>query len=255
MAQLDEVTAFLRQSNISAKNIRRLEHLCQSDNPSLRERAVAVLEVARTYPRKRRRYVKMAREQPQLLQQLRATLGDGWWDHLCVSGALAMTVESDAEDDAEDEKSATRNGLKRVTIHTDGACQSNPGPGGWAAILRYGQHVKELKGAESATTNNRMELQAAIAGLNALKQVCAVEIFTDSKYLRDGISKWLARWKNNGWQTLERTPVKNQDLWVQLDTLCARHEVRWQWLKGHAGHRENERCDQLARGEIGRVRA
>jgi ribonuclease HI len=147
-------------------------------------------------------------------------------------------------------RSVAGNGLKRVIVHTDGACQNNPGPGGWAAILRYGKHVRELSGSAAATTNNRMELQAALAALRALKEPCAVEIFTDSKYLRDGISRWLPRWKTNGWRTVERAPVKNQDLWQQLDELCARHSVTWRWLKAHAGHRDNERCDELARGKI-----
>ena len=144
--------------------------------------------------------------------------------------------------------------LKRVTIHTDGACTGNPGPGGWAALLRHGERLKELAGGEPATTNNRMELTAAIAALCALKEPCAVELFTDSEYLRDGITQWLARWKVNGWLTLERKPVKNEDLWRQLDAQCARHRVKWRWLKGHAGHSDNERCDRLARAEISRLR-
>jgi ribonuclease HI len=143
--------------------------------------------------------------------------------------------------------------LKRVTVHTDGACQRNPGPGGWAAILRYGDRTKELKGSTPSTTNNRMELQAAIAALAALKYRCAVEIVTDSKYLRDGVTRWVARWKANGWKTVERDPVKNRDLWEQLDEQCARHEVTWRWIRGHAGHPDNERCDALARAEIGRL--
>lgn len=167
------------------------------------------------------------------------------------SAASRVSRDAGPEDgSAPPGRSAPGNGLKRVIVHTDGACQNNPGPGGWAAILRYGKHVKELSGTAAATTNNRMELQAALAALRALKEPCAVEIFTDSKYLRDGISRWLPRWKTNGWRTVERTPVKNQDLWQQLDQLCARHSVAWRWLKAHAGHRDNERCDKLARRGI-----
>lgn len=259
-AQLDELDGFIEQSNISEKNVRRLELLCQATDPRVRERAKVILDVARLYPRKRRRYVRMTAENPPLLRRLKALLGDGWWDDLVVSGALGngrntWPLESDHAPSREEENlPVTGNGLKGVTVFTDGACQNNPGPGGWAAILRYGKHVKELTGAELSTTNNRMELQAALAALRALKERCAVEIFTDSKYLRDGITRWLARWKTNGWQTQERIPVKNQDLWRQLDELCARHTVKWQWLKGHAGHGDNERCDQLARAEIARLR-
>ncbi|HYT58543.1 MAG TPA: ribonuclease HI [Haliangiales bacterium] len=144
--------------------------------------------------------------------------------------------------------------MKSVTIHTDGGCEGNPGPGGWAAILRHGTHVKELTGGEPATTNNRMELTAAIAALRALKGPCAAEIFTDSEYLRDGITAWVAAWKTRGWRTVDRKPVKNDDLWRQLDELCSKHKIRWHWLKGHAGHRDNERCDRLARAEIAKLR-
>jgi len=143
---------------------------------------------------------------------------------------------------------------KKVVIHTDGACEGNPGPGGWAAILRHGRHGKELCGAEPATTNNRMELTAAIGALRALKEPCEVELFTDSEYLRDGITSWVASWKARHWLTADRKPVKNDDLWRQLDELCARHKVQWHWLKGHAGHPENERCDKLARAEIAKLR-
>ncbi len=144
--------------------------------------------------------------------------------------------------------------MKRVTIHTDGGCEGNPGPGGWAAVLRHGPTVKELAGAEPATTNNRMELQAALAALRALKEPCAVEFFTDSEYLRDGITEWIARWKANGWRTADRKPVKNDDLWRALDEARAGHDIRWHWLKGHAGHPDNERCDALARAEITKLR-
>jgi len=143
---------------------------------------------------------------------------------------------------------------KKVTIHTDGACEGNPGPGGWAAVLEHGGRTKELAGGVPATTNNRMELQAAIAALNALKEPCEVQMFTDSEYLRDGVTEWLAAWKVRGWRTVDKKPVKNEDLWRQLDEAAARHHVHWQWLKGHAGHRQNERCDQLARAEIEALR-
>jgi ribonuclease HI len=142
-----------------------------------------------------------------------------------------------------------------VVIHTDGACSGNPGPGGWGAILAFGKHVKELKGGEPQTTNNRMELMAAIEALEALKRPCLVDIHTDSEYLRNGIMRWIHAWKRNGWRTADRKPVKNADLWQRLDSLCARHRVRWHWLKGHAGHALNERADALAREAIAAIRA
>jgi len=144
--------------------------------------------------------------------------------------------------------------MKKVVIHTDGACEGNPGPGGWAAILRYGAHAKELCGGEPATTNNRMELTAAIEALRAIKEPCDVQLFTDSEYLRDGITTWVDSWKARHWRTADRKPVKNEDLWRALDEICARHKVRWHWLKGHAGHPDNERCDELARAEISKLR-
>jgi len=134
-----------------------------------------------------------------------------------------------------------------VTIHTDGACSGNPGPGGWGAILQAGKTVKELHGGAPATTNNRMELQAAIAALSALKRPCTVDLYTDSKYVKDGITQWIHGWKARGWKTAARQPVKNVDLWMLLDEAVARHTVRWHWVKGHAGHPENERADELAR--------
>src|SRR5688572_4697087 len=136
--------------------------------------------------------------------------------------------------------------MKKLTIHTDGACEGNPGPGGWAAILRYDKHAKEVSGGEPATTNNRMELQAAIGALSAIKEPCEIEMFTDSVYVKDGITKWLFSWKQRGWLTVDKKAVQNEDLWRQLDTLCAKHKITWRWLKGHAGHADNEKCDQLA---------
>ena len=144
-------------------------------------------------------------------------------------------------------------GMKRVTIHTDGGCEGNPGPGGWAAVLRHGLHLGEVAGGEPATTNNRMELRAAIGALEALTEPCEVELFTDSEYLRNGITSWIARWKANGWRTAAKQPVKNEDLWRQLDQACARHRITWRWLKGHAGHADNERCDQLAGAEMAKL--
>ena len=136
---------------------------------------------------------------------------------------------------------------KRVEIFTDGACSGNPGPGGWGAILRYNGSVKEMSGGEADTTNNRMELMAAIQALDALKQACKVDLFTDSVYVRDGIGKWIHGWKKNGWRTADKKPVKNAELWQALDAARGRHEVTWHWIKGHAGHPENERADELAR--------
>ena len=135
----------------------------------------------------------------------------------------------------------------RVRIHTDGACSGNPGPGGWGAILAWNDHERELKGGEPHTTNNRMELTAAIAALEALKRPCTVDLFTDSQYLRSGITTRITTWKRNGWRTAERKPVKNVDLWQRLDQLLTQHEVHWHWVKGHSGHDLNERADRLAR--------
>lgn len=141
--------------------------------------------------------------------------------------------------------------MKKVVIYTDGACARNPGgPGGWAAVLVYGTHRRELSGSEASTTNNRMELRAAIEALVALKESCEIECHTDSQYLRQGVTQWLKGWKRNGWQTVNREPVKNVDLWQALDAEVARHRMTWHWLRGHAGHRENERCDALARAAI-----
>ncbi|MDB5409201.1 MAG: ribonuclease [Rhodospirillales bacterium] len=141
-----------------------------------------------------------------------------------------------------------------VDIFTDGACSGNPGPGGWGAILRFGDTEKELMGFESPTTNNRMEMMAAIAGLEALKRPCRVNIHTDSQYLRDGITKYIHAWKKNGWRTADKKKVKNIDLWQRLETAMATHEVTWFWVKGHAGHPENERADALARSGVAAAR-
>ena len=136
---------------------------------------------------------------------------------------------------------------KTVTIYTDGACSGNPGPGGWGVILTHGGHRKELSGGEPKTTNNRMELMAAISALEALKGRCAVDLYTDSNYVKDGIGKWIHGWKRNGWRTADKKPVKNAELWQRLDEARAHHEIKWHWVKGHAGHPENERADELAR--------
>jgi ribonuclease HI len=133
-----------------------------------------------------------------------------------------------------------------VDLYTDGACKGNPGPGGWGALLRFGDHEKELCGGEPETTNNRMELTAVIEGLRALKRACKVRVHTDSQYVQKGISEWLANWRRRGWKTSEGKPVKNQDLWQALDQAVAEHEVEWFWVRGHAGHPENERADALA---------
>ena len=135
----------------------------------------------------------------------------------------------------------------RVSIWTDGACSGNPGPGGWGVVLRYGAHQKELQGGEALTTNNRMELTAAIEALESLRRRCAVNLHTDSQYLRGGVTSWLDRWKKNGWRTADKKPVKNEDLWRRLDEAARRHDVEWLWVKGHAGDEHNERADWLAR--------
>ncbi|MCK5296034.1 MAG: ribonuclease HI [Alphaproteobacteria bacterium] len=137
-----------------------------------------------------------------------------------------------------------------VKLFTDGACSGNPGPGGWGALLRYNGVEKELSGAEKDTTNNRMELMAAIAGFEKLKRPCEVTIYTDSTYVKDGITKWVFSWKKNGWKTASKKPVKNVDLWKRLDEATSRHKIEWVWVKGHSGHAENERVDELARNAI-----
>ena len=146
-------------------------------------------------------------------------------------------------------------GNDRVTIHTDGACSGNPGPGGWGVILQWDGHTRELKGGEAHTTNNRMELMAAIMALEALKRPCDVDLHTDSEYLRQGITDWINGWKRNGWRTAARKPVKNSDLWQRLDAAVGRHTVHWHWVRGHSGHDLNERADELAREAIAEIRA
>ena len=145
--------------------------------------------------------------------------------------------------------------MSHVTIHTDGACKGNPGPGGWGAILQASGKTKELCGGEPLTTNNRMELTAAIMALEALTRPCKIDLHTDSKYVMDGITSWIHGWKARGWKTADKKPVKNDDLWKRLDVARARHEVKWHWVKGHAGHALNERADQLANLGIERMRA
>ena len=142
--------------------------------------------------------------------------------------------------------------LDHVIIYTDGACSGNPGPGGWGALLRFGSHEKELSGFEKDTTNNRMELTAAVEALSLLKHPCQVDFHTDSEYVRKGITEWIQNWKRRGWKTAGKKPVKNQDLWKALDAATQTHEINWHWVRGHAGHPENERVDQLARAAIAR---
>jgi ribonuclease HI len=136
--------------------------------------------------------------------------------------------------------------MKTVQLITDGACIGNPGPGGWAAILRHGTRTREMHGYAPQTTNNRMELTAAIEGLRALKETCEIEVVTDSEYVKNGITTWIHGWKRNGWKTASKKPVVNQDLWMELDELASRHKIRWTWTKGHADHEDNNRCDELA---------
>lgn len=144
--------------------------------------------------------------------------------------------------------------MKTIELYTDGACSGNPGPGGWGALLRYKGTEKELSGADAHTTNNRMELMAVIEGLSAITAPCRVDLFTDSRYVMDGITKYMANWKKNGWRTADRKDVKNRDLWEMLDTAAARHDITWTWVKGHNDHPENERVDALARAAIQTLR-
>ncbi len=140
--------------------------------------------------------------------------------------------------------------MKTVEIFTDGACSGNPGPGGWAALLRYQGHEKRLSGSSPRTTNNQMELTAVVEALKALKEPCRVLLFTDSQYVQKGITQWIQTWKKNGWKTSKKEPVKNRELWEELDRLASVHQVEWRWIKGHEGQRENEICDALARAAI-----
>ena len=137
--------------------------------------------------------------------------------------------------------------MRSVTLITDGSCLGNPGPGGWAAILRHGKHKRELSGSDPGTTNNRMEMTAVLEGLSALGEPCQVTIEIDSQYVKKGITEWMAGWKRRGWKTASKQPVKNQDLWRKLDEAVARHDIEWRWVKGHADHDDNNRCDELAR--------
>lgn len=142
----------------------------------------------------------------------------------------------------------------KVVIYTDGACSGNPGPGGWGAVMFWGDSVKEIYGGEALTTNNRMELMAAIQALETLRRPCRVELHTDSQYVKNGITQWISAWKARGWKTAGRDPVKNEDLWKRLDQARLRHDVDWRWIKGHAGHEHNERADALARKAIAELR-
>ena len=144
--------------------------------------------------------------------------------------------------------------MKRVIAFTDGACSGNPGPGGWGVVLRSGEHEREIFGGEAETTNNRMELTAAIQALQALREACEVELTTDSTYVKDGITQWLHKWKSNGWKTASKKPVKNRDLWELLEAQTARHAVDWQWVKGHSGNPDNERADALANLGMNKVK-
>ncbi len=143
--------------------------------------------------------------------------------------------------------------MKKVIIYTDGACSGNPGPGGWGAVLFYGKYEKELGGGEPETTNNRMELMAAIQALESLKEPCQVELHTDSQYVQKGVTEWVHGWRKNGWKTADKKPVKNADLWQRLTEAAARHKMDWRWVRGHDGHPENERADEIARRHIVRA--
>ncbi len=145
--------------------------------------------------------------------------------------------------------------VKKVTLITDGSCLGNPGPGGWAAILRFNSQTKELSGGEPATTNNRMEMTAVIEGLTILKEPCEISIEIDSQYVKNGVTEWMSGWKRRGWKTAAKKPVKNQDLWQKIDVALAQHTVNWKWVKGHADHDDNNRCDELARGSAEAVQS
>ncbi|BDW81796.1 ribonuclease H [Erythrobacter sp. Dej080120_24] len=145
--------------------------------------------------------------------------------------------------------------MKQVEIYTDGACKGNPGPGGWGVLLRMGPHEKELSGGEADTTNNRMEMTAVIKGLSALIEPCKVDLYSDSKYVIDGITKWVHGWKKRGWVNASKKPVRNADLWHEMIEIADRHEIKWHWVKGHSGHSENDRVDKLASDEADRIAA
>jgi len=147
-------------------------------------------------------------------------------------------------------KSSLTKPLKRVELFTDGACTGNPGPGGWCAILRFNRTEREMAGYQKLTTNNQMEMTAVIEGLRALKEPCHVTVYTDSQYVHKGFTQWISQWKRNGWRTSGKEPVKNRELWQALDELAGKHHLEWVWVRGHAGHPENERCDELARNQI-----
>jgi ribonuclease HI len=164
-----------------------------------------------------------------------------------VTKAKSDVTKSETVKSAATKSDVSTSDLPLVIVHTDGACSGNPGPGGWGAILKFGDVEKELKGGEPDTTNNRMELLAAISALEAMKKPVSMDLYTDSQYVRGGITSWIHNWKRNGWKTADRKPVKNADLWQRLDAALKGHTVRWHWVKGHAGHAENERADQLAR--------
>ena len=173
----------------------------------------------------------------------------------CSFAAAVCAVLFGSTDEAVGVGGGWKSTMKLVVIHSDGGCHGNPGPGGWGVVLAYGKHVREIKGGVAATTNNRMELQAAIEALRCLKEACEIEFHTDSQYVRQGITQWVVGWKSKGWRTSTKQPVKNEDLWRELDLACNRHTIRWHWVKGHAGHRENERCDELANEAIAQIKA
>ena len=156
---------------------------------------------------------------------------------------------------SDDTAPAATESKPRIVVYTDGACSGNPGPGGWGAILMSGGHRKEIKGGEEHTTNNRMEMMAVISALETLKFPSDVELWTDSQYVKNGITAWIHGWKRNGWKTADKKPVKNAELWQQLDAARKPHKIEWQWVKGHAGHPENERADELARAGVAEIRA
>lgn len=144
--------------------------------------------------------------------------------------------------------------MKKITVYTDGACSGNPGPGGWGAVLKFNGNVKELSGGEVASTNNRMEMMAVIKALESLKEPCEVELYTDSEYVKNGITSWIKKWVKNGWMTASKKEVKNRDLWEKIYSLTSEHKINWRWVKGHSGNPDNERCDLLARNEISRIK-